>query len=542
VSPALARALRGDLDNIVLMALRKEPERRYGSVEQMMDDIERYRRGLPVRARPDTLAYRTQKFVRRHAVGVATVAAFGLVLVSYAATVTHQARQLSRERDRAQTEARKAERVRDFLVGLFEAADPSQAKGEQVTAAELVDAGARQAREGLAAEPEVQAEMLGVLGKVLHERASYARAEPLLAEALAIQRRLHPDGHVDLARALDAYVAIVVENGDLPRAEQLAREALAMRRRLFDAHRPEVAEGLEALSVAISLQGRFVEAETVLREALAIRQRLPGQDAKLAETWNDLGVQLAKQRRHVEAEAAYRTGIAIERRVYPPDHPNIAAGLGNLAVTLQQRGRFDEAEALYRETLEARRRVFGSEHPLVGNVLFNIASLQRRRGRTAEAVATHREALAIRRKAFGEKSSQVALSWHGLASALRDAGRPAEAEPLYREAITVFRATGHWAHGVCALNLGRLLVAAGQLDEGERLLNEALAVSVAREGDASVTADEARLGLGLCRAAQRRPAEARQMLEPTLARLRGRADPEPGLVAEAEAALARLPE
>ncbi len=537
----LSRKLRGDLDNIALMALRKEPERRYASVDQMMEDVERHRRGLPVRAGRDTLGYRASKFVRRHSAGVASAAGFALLLVGYAATVTHQARERARERDRAQLEALKTARVRDFLVGLFEAADPYRTKGEQVTAAELVDAGARQARERLAAEPEVQAEMLGVLGAALQARVSYDRAEALLAEALAIQRRLHEDDHPDLARALDDYAGIVNDKGHYAEAERLAREALAMRQRLAGTPGVEVAHGLERVAIAISLQGRYAEAERLLRDALAIRQGLSGaQDSAIGEIWNHLGVQLGRQWRHEEAETAHRTALAIKRRVYPPDHPAIGTSLNSLAGALGNLGRYEEAEALFRETLQTRRRVFGDEHPLVANVIHNIGEIQRRRGQPDEAAVSHREALAIRRKVFGARQGTVAMSLHSLAWAMRDGGHVAEAEALFREALPMFREARHWGVGMCALSLGHLLVSAGRPAEAEPLLSEALAIRVASDGDASAAADEARLGLGLCRAAQGREDEARALLAPALERLRDKPEVEPRLIADAQTSLGRL--
>jgi tetratricopeptide (TPR) repeat protein/predicted Ser/Thr protein kinase len=536
---ALSRRLRGDLDTIVLVALRKEPERRYGSVEALLDDVERYRQGLPLRARGDTLGYRARKFVQRHALGVTTAAAFGLLLFGYAATVTSQARQLARERDRAQTEARKAGRVRDFLVGLFQAADPSQAKGEQVTAAELVDAGTRVARETLAAEPEVQAEMLGVLGRVLHERASYDRAEPLLAEALALQRRLHREDHPDLARALGRYADIVTEKGDFARAEQLAREGLEMQRRLFGDRSAEVAEAIAPVDTVISLQGRFAESEAMLRKALAIRLALPPpQD--VAPVWNALGISLAKQRKHDEADTAYRAALQEYRRT-DPNGPREASVLNNLAIGLVARGQLAEAETLHRQSLAIRRRVYGPEHTLVALSLYNLGSLQRRQGRTAEAIATHREALALRRKAFPPGHSNIAMSLNALAQALRDEGQLREAETLLRQAIVDLRRAGHWSQSTCALNLARLLVATGRAGEAEPLLREALALRIAKDGETSAAADEARLALGIWHAAQGQHQQAREWITPALQRLRGAADAETQLLAEAEAALVAAP-
>jgi eukaryotic-like serine/threonine-protein kinase len=542
---ALARKLRGDLDNVVLMALRKEPERRYASVEQLVEDLERYRRGLPVRARPDTLGYRTRKFLRRHPWGVAAAAAFGCLLVGYVATVTHQARELARERDLVGLEARKAERVRDFLLGLFEAADPYRTKGVQVTAGELVEAGARKVHGQLGEEPEVRAELLGVLGTVLWGRAAYERAETLLAEAVTLERATHTGDHPHVARALQSHSAVLIERGEVARAEQLAREALEMRRRLHPAAHPDVVDSLAGLAMSMAMQGRSAEAEAGFREALAIRRQISGpEDPEAATLLNNIGVQLGKQARHEESEATHREALAVRRRLHPAEHPAIAESLNNLAATLRRTGHLEEAEGLYREALAVRRTVFGSEHPNVANTLNNLGELARRLGRLGEAEASHREALAIRRKALGPTHSNVAMSLHHLAATLRDRGDTRQAEPLFREALGMSRATlpaGHAQVASAALSLGRLLVSAGRLEEADRLVSEALAVRLANDGERSAAVAEARLASGLCRAAQGRRTEARALLLVGLQHLRESGDADRGLVAEAEAALAGLP-
>ncbi len=169
----LKRQLSGDLDNICLMALRKEPERRYSSPERFLDDVKRYLEGLPVIARKDTAGYRTQKFIRRHKTGL--VAAVGVVIM-IAIVVSFYTVQLKQERDRARLEATKARRVSDFLVDLFRVSDPSESKGKTVTARELLDSGAVRIKEDLIEQPEIQATMMNVMGEVYTSLGLYGDA------------------------------------------------------------------------------------------------------------------------------------------------------------------------------------------------------------------------------------------------------------------------------------------------------------------------------------------------------------------------------
>ena len=159
----LRHRLRGDLDTIVLTALRKEPARRYQSVEQLATDLSRHLAGLPVSARPDRLGYRAGKYVRRHRVGVLAAGAIALSLVAGLAATFWQSREAARE-------AARSERVTQFLATLFQEADPERARGREVTARELLQRGERRLDSLLVEDPDVRARLLGVLG-VIHTEA-----------------------------------------------------------------------------------------------------------------------------------------------------------------------------------------------------------------------------------------------------------------------------------------------------------------------------------------------------------------------------------
>ena len=187
--PQLSRRLRGDLDNIVLRSLAKEPERRYPSPAELIEDLERYRSGMPVKARPDTLRYRSGKFIRRHRFGLSAAAAIVALLIGYAVTATLQAREIAKERDRARLEATKAQEVKDFLVDVFETSAPEERLGKETTALELLDQGSSRLQEELALQPETQAELLATVGEIYRKIGAFDRAEPLLTRAVELQER-----------------------------------------------------------------------------------------------------------------------------------------------------------------------------------------------------------------------------------------------------------------------------------------------------------------------------------------------------------------
>ncbi|HEX8274400.1 MAG TPA: serine/threonine-protein kinase [Longimicrobiaceae bacterium] len=468
----LRRRLAGDLDRIAMTALRKEPERRYPSAEQMAEDVERYLAGRPVRARGDSPAYRVRKFAGRHRWGVAVSAAFVALLVGYAGTVTVQVRMVRRALEQKALEAEKAEQVTAFTLGLFEAGDPSRAAGDSLTVRELLRRGEERA-ERLHGRPAAQAQMLDVMGRVhqqlgeydraqplleralalrevalgerseavaegrLHlgellvQRGRYDRAEPLYRSALALQRELLGEPHPAVARTLAALGMLRQDRGDYPGAERLAREALAMRTALYGPDHPEVAESLNALAYLLQLQGRSAQAEPLFRRVLETRRRLFG-DAhpEVAEARSRLGLFLAQQGRDAEAEPLYREALAARRRALGDEHPDVSTNLGLLGALERRRGRLAEAESLYHEAIELGRRSLGPGHPELAHTLNGLALVFRDQGRLAEADSLYRRVLAIRRRALGEEHPAIAVTLSQLGGVLRERGDDAGAEPL----------------------------------------------------------------------------------------------------------------
>src|SRR5262245_36262074 len=256
-----ARLLAGDLDNVVLMAMRKEPERRYQSVEQLSEDIRRYLAGMPVVARKDTFCYRAGKFVRRHKAGVAILA----LLIVLAVAVTVQAARIARERDRANQEAATAQAVTESLVAMFEVADPGQARGNVITARELLDQGAEKVVRELKNQPAVQAKLLDTIGQLYQSIGLYDREQPLLEEALKLRRQSLGDESTDVATRLNHLGEVARVKDDYAKSESFFREALAMRLKLLGRERPEVAESMNNRGRVLVDRGKFGEAERLLR-------------------------------------------------------------------------------------------------------------------------------------------------------------------------------------------------------------------------------------------------------------------------------------
>ncbi len=470
----LARQLAGDLDNIVLMALRKEPERRYQSVEQFSEDLRRHLTGLPVLARKDTFIYRAGKFARRHKAGVAILT----LLVIFAVALAALAVRLARERDRASQSAATAEAVTQSLVSVFEFVDPGSTHGDAITAKDLLDQGAEKVVRDLKDQPAVQARLMDTIGGLYQNLGAYDEGQLLLEEALKLRRQHLGAEHVDVAASLHHLAAMAYLKGDYAGSETRYREALAMRRKLHGEEHVDVADSMDGLGELLIERGNLGEAEPLLRGALSLRRKLLGEEHKdVAKSLNSMGRLMSDQGKFAEAAAFYRQTLALHRKLYGAEHPLVANSLNNLAAMLQEQEQFNEAAALFRESLALRRKLLGEEHPDVAVSMSNLASALQDLRQYEEAEQLYRQTLAMRRRLLSENHPRIAVTMNNLATLLRDKGDYAEAGALFRQTIEMRRkALGehHFETATAIYNLAGVFYAQGQFKEAERIGSQAL--------------------------------------------------------------------
>jgi serine/threonine-protein kinase len=469
----LCRRLAGDLDTICLMAIRREPERRYPSPALLVADLERHLDSLPVLARPDTWSYRTRKFVRRHRVGVAAAAAFALLVSAAGVALGLQARRIARERD-------KAERVSQLLVDLFRISDPGEARGETITAREVLDKGFEQVGSGLEDQPEVRAELLDVMGRVYQNLGLYERAAPLLEQALAIRRGTAGAPEEELVESLSHLGLLLMERGEYRESEGLLREALHHARELHGSEHPAVALAENHLGTVLFDQGRYDEADPLLRQSLERLRRSYGERHEhVAGSLNDLGMLLFARGDYAGAEPLLREASTLRREVLGENHPLTADALSNLASALSRQGRFADAEVAAREALGIRRKVLDPEHPRLATTLNNLALILFSAGQHEAAEPLFREALAIRKSRLDAAHPDTAASLSNLGLQMQTLGRLDEAEALYREALGIRRQAFGGEHvriGQSLNNLGLLLHARNDDAAAEVALREGLAM------------------------------------------------------------------
>jgi serine/threonine-protein kinase len=485
--------LSEDLDTILGKALAKEPARRYASVVELSEDLRRYLENEPVAARPDTLVYRTSKFVRRHRAGVAATAAVALVLAGGLAVALTSAAAARRE-------ARKAAQINAFVQEVLGAANPWK-DGSQITVAEVLDRASGRIGTDLAGQPEVEAGVRRTVGETYSGLGMYEKAEAQLRRSIELLRRERGDESDDVADALLALSAVLVSRGDPKQAEAPAREALAIRESRHGGNDASVGQALTALGGVLQAAGELDASEAVERRAIEILRKSPGADASLAEALNNLAVTLGTKGDLAAAEPLQREALAVIRRAHPGPHPDVASAMSALATTVWDFKRDPvEAESLYRETLEMRRALLGADHPDVSWTLYNYSYMLMERGDLARAEALAREALANRGKTLPEEHPMVAASLQLVGRCRLGQGDAKSAEPFLRESLTLRRQSlppGHWLLASGESLLGESIARQGRAAEARPLLESGYAGLSARFGAESPRAKEARQRLEL---------------------------------------------
>ena len=479
----LRRALQGDLDNIILMAMRKEPERRYSSSQQMASDIQRYLEGKPVIARRDTVQYRTAKFVRRHWLPVTATVSVVFLTLAFATTTYVQSLRIAAERDRvaeqravAERERARAEQVSSFLVNLFKLSDPQENRGNQVTARELLDSGAKSLQAGLENQPATKAALLSTVGAVYDSLGQYKEALPILVESLALQP--HSDDKSRIATLLELSRARKGA-GDLRSAEAPLREALHVSQVNFGASSQESGRTLWALAKLRYQQDRFAEAKQLYNRSLKIFEVTQAPPTDISALLDDLANVYADEQQWTLAKQTYERALEMDRRILGDDHPHVAVRLNNLGIVAQNMGDLKLAEALFRDAIRRNEAVYGDRHPETGATRGNYGLLLQREGRLAEAEPLLRSALDVELKLYGPENYNVGYARVSLAMLLHDEGAFEEAESEFRQALAVYDKSlpaDHQYRASALMRLARLLVDRGKAQEALSLSDQSLKI------------------------------------------------------------------
>lgn len=429
----LVTLLHGDLDWITMKALEKDRTRRYATASEVAADVGRYLGHKPVIAGPASAIYRTRKYVQRHPFGMAVAAGVLILSATFVILQTIQLHRTTRERDRAN-------RVTEFMTEMFKVSDPNESRGNSVTAREILDKASKDIDPGLAKDPQLQAQMMHVMGNVYRELGLYPRAQSLLERAVAISRRVHGPENPETLSSMDDLAWTLNQEAHLPEAEKLQRETLEIKKRVLGTGNQDTAGTMALLAWTLDREGQYAEAEKLERHALEMRRRdLGHEDEKTLRVMSNLAATLGHEGHYAEAEKLKRETLEIRQRTLGPDHPYTLTSMNNLAFTLQQEGHYTEAEKLQRQTLDLQQRVLGPEHPDTLRSKSNLAADLAFEGRFAQAEKLQRETLEIKKSVLGPDHQDTLWAMQELASSLHAEGHFAEAAQLQRETLDIQR-------------------------------------------------------------------------------------------------------
>ncbi|MEM6646413.1 MAG: serine/threonine-protein kinase [Bacteroidota bacterium] len=453
----LRRRLAGDLDMIVLMALRKEPERRYASVDALAEDLQRHLDGLPVQARPDTFGYRATRFVRRHRPELGAALVLVLLVIGYAATVTVQSARIAAERDQADA-------VTEFLIHLFEGTDPTLTNGDTLTALALLQTGTDRLDQ-LAGQPATRARLDEALARIYMHMGRFNEADSLIQAALAYYGAAgSPDA--DLARSLQYAADVHTWLGRYDSARVDYERSLALRQSLPPAH-PDVLATRQGLSTAIMRLGDYPAALELRLELDALLKAAYGPDAfatarnqgELATVYEYMGDYATSDSLHVQSLRVLRDSLGLE-------HPMVVMNTRDRARTLMHQGRFAEAIPLLEYVARLNEQHYGTQHPTVPNTFGDLAEALMGVGRHAEAEPYARRSVELMRELYGDHQ-YIGSNLIGLGLAVAGQDRHAEAEAYFRDAVATYRRTlpsGHAFLGTGYSHMARNLHNQGRLD------------------------------------------------------------------------------
>lgn len=438
----LKSTLKGDLDAIILMALRKNPADRYASVAEFAEDLQRYLDYLPVSASPLTPAYRASMFVQRHKAGVV----FGIVLalavivgsigtlLGWRGAVNAQ-RVAEQERARAVAEAEKTSQILDFLQGMLSSASPRQS-GRDVKVIDVLDASAKDLGQKLGDRPEIEAGIRMTLGMTYNALGVFDQAAEQLSRAKEIWKHLDVPPNRSICEANMHLSAALHEMGQYDKACDLMQRNQKILEDTFGEHDRLTLENKTKLAIILMSLGKLKQAERLMREALEVQLPMLGETHK--DTFNTmqvLGTVLKNQGHYQEAKRWYLRVLQAARSLHDDDHPAVLETRINLATIEHSLGHFQKVEADFSSLYQDCARVFGPEHITTLIVVANLATVLNDQKKFAEALPVAEEALAVAKRTIGESHLITFGITSVLAFSLDGLKRHAEAKEIYENLL-----------------------------------------------------------------------------------------------------------
>ncbi|MFU8860806.1 MAG: tetratricopeptide repeat protein [Cyclonatronaceae bacterium] len=475
----LRKQLHGDAGTIVMKAMSKEPNRRYESAEQLGEDIRRFLANKPVKAHPDSRLYRARKFLRRNPVEIVAAVLIAILIAGYQITTTWHSHRTEAALEQAQRESGKSAQVVEFMLGIFEAGDPLASPGDHVTARELMQRGLDEANR-LDGQPELQANMFNVIGKVYTSLGRYRDAAEVLERAVEIKRKYSGDEGTETARYMNDLAVALTRLGRYEEAHSIYRESLAILTGQFGEYHPEVANTMMLMGSWVPVTD--IDTATELRQnVLEIRRSIYGDDHLLtADAYMKVGAIMRARAAPGPAIEAFGRALEIRLKELGPAHQDVAESMIFMAdiyrmYNLDQK----KAEVLYRDALAIQDETLGERHYARLHGLTSYATLLLENGKHGLAEELYLKNLLIRRNIYGEKHPSTAAGYGQLATGYKRMGNYELAVVNYRKSLDLWieiMGADHVTVAGAMVGLGNVLVELHKFGEAESLLRQALQI------------------------------------------------------------------
>ena len=467
--------LKGDIDNIILKAMHKDPSRRYLSVEQFSEDIRRHLVGIPVIACKETVGYRLSKFIQRHKVGFTLSSLLIVLLVISIITISWQANVASEERDNARIEAKKFERVNMFLQGMLSSVDPNEL-GRDVKVYDILEKAADDIKTELKDQPEIEADINRTLGNTYVSLGEYDQAKPHLYNYLSINENLYGTESKQVAQSLHDIGLYYHWIGDYNLADSLYSKALTIYRKVLTEPTLALAENLNDYAIIQSDLGAYDKAEELFRESLVIFQNIDGErNRNVASVMNNLAIALHYKNDLEEAEKYYLKAQEIFIELFSENHPEVGSTYNNLAFVYMDKDNYEKAEEYFYKSYEIKITLKGEDHPDVGLALNNLGAINFSKGDYETAKNYLLRAIQQHQKALPEDHAWRSLSHFWLGKVYLESSEFSNAEKNLRKSLSIrekILPPGHNSISVTKGELGISLLKQSNYSEAEKYLVE----------------------------------------------------------------------
>lgn len=466
------RTLRGDLDTIVLKALKKDPSERYATANALADDIVRYLDRRPVLAQPDSALYRTGKFVQRHRAGVIGATGLAVALIGatgvslrYAQVTAEHAQRISLERERADS-------IKQFVIDMLKSADPNLTAADMTVKAVVQEKFAT-IKDSFNDDPATKVELLQVFADVFEVLRLSELQKDALEMQLALLAKEPGRNSLAYAQALAHRARAEEKLGDYSAAFATVNDALEINTALN--HAPGIAENYHQLGLLHHLKGEHTQAESLYQQALSIRRAEFGEDGlEFADTLYELGVLYDELARNAEAETYLRRALATRERLLGERHTEVAEAIMALGTNLSRQRRLEEAIATNERAFQLYEAMFGPDNRYSYLVVNNLGHDYWRQGDLARAKTQFEKTLQLARKFYpGHPDEGIALV--NLSDLAYDMKDRASALELYRASLAIFEAhmPEHPKIHMIRLRIGVCLGGLGQYEEAEKFFEPA---------------------------------------------------------------------